>query len=40
MTLELDLKHIYLQLVHFMVIQVIGLMLTSYSRKFRSGCQQ
>ena len=40
MTLELDLKHIYLQLVHFMVIQVIGLMLTLSSRKFRSGCQQ
>ena len=40
MTLELDLKHIYLRMVHFMVIQVIGLMLPSYSRKCRSGCQQ
>ena len=40
MTLELDLKHIYLRMVQFIVIQVIGLMLTSSSRKFRSGCQQ
>ena len=40
MTLELDLKHIYLRMVQFMVIQMIGLMLISSSRKLRPGCQQ
>lgn len=40
MTLESDLKHIYLHMVQFMVTQVIGLILISSSRKSRSCCQQ